>query len=61
MTHFLQGEGHFGLRNDFIVDPRNLKQPILEGDLLRAVYMDPWWSILGRGICKQALTVQGTL
>ncbi len=43
-----------------LVDPRDLKQPILEGDLLRAVYRDPRSSIRGGGICKRALTVQGT-
>jgi hypothetical protein len=51
------GENHSWI----IVDPRNLKQPILEGDLLRAVYRDPWWSTLGAGICNRVLTVQGTL
>jgi hypothetical protein len=43
-----------------LVDPRDMKQPILEGDLFRAVYSDPQSSMLGGGICKRALTTQGT-
>lgn len=42
-----------------LVAPSDLTQPILAGDLVRAVYDDPQSSILGLGICGEALTSQG--
>jgi hypothetical protein len=44
-----------------VVNLKDLKEPILDGDLVRAVYDDPRSSALGGGICKKALRIQGTL
>jgi hypothetical protein len=49
------GDGHSWM----LVPPGDLTQPILAGDLVRAVYDDPQSSILGLGICGEALTFQG--
>jgi hypothetical protein len=49
------GDGHSWM----LVPPGDLTQPILAGDLVRAVYDDPQSSILGLGICGEALMFQG--